>query len=156
MPVDLRVETDGKTEDKKIEVVEPIRRLASKRLEGRVALNWIPGTMSSPILPTSSCALPSCAGRRCSSRRSAGALSAVQQGSRSQQEQFAGPLSRRGDFLPAAQLSSLGEFVPLFHQRRWRPTLDGSLEPRTVGQDFRHHGPARASNQRISPSHSDQ
>ena len=157
MPVDLRIDTDGKTEDKKIEVVAQTRPLPLKLLDARATSRSIPTTTCSPI--------PRDVKLRASILRG----QALQQ-----QGDLAGALAEFNKALDLNKNSSLAHYriAEVFflqrnyqssansyresHQRRRRAALDRGLEPHPAGQNFRHHRPARARHQRIPAGHSDQ
>ena len=157
MPVDLKIDTDGKTENKRVEVVgtnsafnietygKPRRIVVDP--DDRVLKNSSEIRLQSfhPARPGSDPA-----GRPCRS------AARVQQGARRQQEQLAGPLSHcRGVFSPA-QLPGGGQRLPRLPERRWRAALDRGLESHPAGQDLRRHRTARARHQRIPSGFADQ
>ncbi len=157
MPVELKIDTDGKTEQKRIEVVGTnspfsIETFGKPR---RIAVD-----PDNQVLKNSSEV------RLRASIMRGQAL--VQQGD------LAGALVEFNKALDANKNSSLAHYrvaevfflqrnyqaaaecLSRMPERRWRPTLDRSLEPHPARQDLRHHRPARARRQRIPPGAADQ
>ena len=125
MPVDLKIDTDGKTENKRIEVVgtnsafnvetfgKPRRIVVDP--DDRVLKNSSEVRLES-IHPTRAGPDPT--------GRPGGRTAGVQQGSRRQQEQFTGALSHRRSFLSAEKFSGSGQCLSRLPEWRWRTALD--------------------------------
>ena len=125
MPVELKIDTDGKTEIKRVEVVGTDSAFTvdtfgrPRRISDRSRRPSAEELAGNPL-----------AGRHTArpghgaAGRSGQRPQRIQQGARGQQEQLAGALSRSRGVFPAAQLPGSGQRLPRFLERRRRSALD--------------------------------
>ena len=157
MPVELRIETDGKTEDRRVDVsgtdsnysVETFGRPRKITIDPE---NWL--LKSTPDLAVRVAVL------RGQQQVAQGDLTAAlveyQKALDANKTSSLADLPHRRDLLQPAQLSVRRQLLPRRPPRRRRPPLDRSLEPRRARPHLRRHRPARPRRQRVPPGRSDQ
>ena len=156
MPVELRVDTDGKTETKRIEVEGTNSAYVVETFGKPRRITIDPNSQVLQNSQTCKCGPRSCAAAGCGAGRPDGSAQGIPEGAGHQREQLAGALPHRRSFLPAAQLSIGGKRVSRGPEWRRRTALDRGLEPHPAGHDLRPDRPARTRNQRIPSSTADQ
>ena len=123
MPIEIKVDTDGRSETQRIDVVGTdsaftIETFGRPRKISVDPSNWV--LKNSPDIKL-----------RAAIQRGqglvqqndlAGRSAGIPESARRQQEQFSGALSRRRSLLPAEELSGCGERVSRIAERRWRST----------------------------------
>ncbi len=153
MPMELRVDTDGKTETKRVEVEGTNSAYAIETFGKPRRITIDP---NNDVLQNSTDLQVRTSIMRGQQDTEQGdlteALEGIPEGARYQPEQLAGALSDCGSVLSAAQLSVGGQRLPRIAQRRWRTPLDRGLEPYPTGHDLRFDRTTRARHQRIPPS----
>jgi len=107
MPVDLRIDTDGKTKTRSWKWWARTQPSRWKLLDGRGGLQLIPTTMLlTKLFGCEDAGFDSARDKLCSSRATSRVRwPSFKQSARTEQEQFAGALPHRGDFFPAEKLS---------------------------------------------------
>jgi hypothetical protein len=143
MPVDLRIETEGNPEDKRIEVT---------------------GTSSEFSVDTDARPEPCIAALRyghanrggdtarravCRDQRLLGGAAGIPESARGEQEQLARALSNRGVVFQAEQLPGRRERIPRIDQRGIGSEVDGSVVARESWKDFRRDRAAGPRGERV-------
>ena len=157
MPVDLRVETDGKTEDQKVDVVGTDSQYVVDTFGRPRRITIDPGDWVLKSSPDLQVRIAILKGQQLVA-----------------QNDLTGALAEYQKALEANSQSSLADYrigEVLFTQRNYpgcrqllsrraprrrRTPLDRSLEPHRARQNLRHHRPARPRRQRIPPRRPDQ
>ena len=157
MPVDLRVETDGKTETKKVDVVGTDSQYVVDTFGRPRRITIDPGDWVLKSTPDLQVRIAILKGQQLVAQGDlTGALAEYQKALARQSAKLAGQLPHRRSALHAAQLPG--------RVNSYRDALRGDGEPRwtevwshiAARQDLRHHRPARSRRQRIPPRRPDQ
>ena len=157
MPVELRIETDGKTESKKIEVVGTDTQFVVDTFGRPRRISIDPQDWVLKTTPDLQVRIAILKGQQLVAQGDLiGALAEYQKALEGQSAQFAGQLPHRRGALHAAQLPGQRQRLPRRPARRRRASLDRGLEPHRHRQDLRPHRPARPRGQRIPPGGANQ
>ena len=157
MPVELRIETEGKSEQRRVDLSGTESRYTVETFgrPRRITIdpeNWI--LKSTPDLAVRVAVLR---GQQAVAQGDLiGAIAEYQKALDSNRGSSLANLPPRRGLLHPEELPVLRQQLPRRSPRRQRPQVDRGLVPRQPRQDLRHHRSARARRQRVSPGRPDQ